>query len=66
MKYLFGDTGVKVYSVLAVLFVFLGSCLSNDLVWELTDTFNQLMVLPNVLALLALSSLVRGTEENRQ
>ena len=66
VKYLFGDTGVKVYSVLAVLFVFLGSCLSNDLVWELTDTFNQLMVLPNVLALLALSSLVRGTEENRQ
>ena len=57
---------MKVYSVLAVLFVFLGSCLSNDLVWELTDTFNQLMVLPNVLALLALSSLVRGTEENRQ
>ena len=36
----------------------LGSLLSNDLVWELTDTFNQLMVIPNVMALIALGSLV--------
>ena len=63
-KYLFGDTGVKVYSVLAVAFIFLGACLSNDLVWELTDTFNQLMVLPNVMALLALSAMVSGSREN--
>ena len=47
-----------VYSVIAVLFIFLGSCLSNDLVWELTDMFNQLMVIPNVIALFALSGLV--------
>ena len=32
--------------------------LSNDLVWELTDMFNQLMVVPNVIALLALSGIV--------
>ena len=64
VKYLFGDTGVKVYSVLAVAFIFLGACLSNDLVWELTDTFNQLMVLPNVMALLALSAMVSGSREN--
>ncbi len=47
-----------VYSVIAVVFIFLGSCLSNDLVWELTDMFNQLMVIPNVIALFALSGLV--------
>lgn len=47
-----------VYSVLGVVFIFLGSCLSNDLVWELSDLFNQLMVIPNALALLALSALV--------
>ena len=47
-----------VYSVIAVMFIFLGSCLSNDLVWELTDMFNQLMVIPNVIALFALSGLV--------
>ena len=58
VEYLFGKKAVPVYSVLALVFIFLGSCLSNDLVWELTDMFNQLMVLPNVIALIALGSLV--------
>ena len=58
VEYLFGKKAVLVYSVIALVFVFLGSVLSNDLVWELTDMFNQLMVLPNVLALFALSPLV--------
>lgn len=56
--YLFGQKAAVPYSVIAVAFIFLGSCLSNDLVWELTDMFNQLMVVPNVLALLALSGFV--------
>jgi AGCS family alanine or glycine:cation symporter len=58
VEYLFGKKGVIVYSVIAIVFIFLGSCLSNDLVWELTDFFNYLMVFPNVLALFALSNLV--------
>ncbi len=58
VEYLFGEKGVKVYSVIAVGFIFLGSCLSNDLVWELADMFNQLMVIPNAIALVLLSSLV--------
>ncbi|MDO4517299.1 MAG: sodium:alanine symporter family protein [Bacillota bacterium] len=58
VAWLFGEKATKVYSVLAVVFIFLGSCLSNDLVWELSDLFNQLMVLPNALALLALAPLV--------
>ncbi len=56
--YLFGKKSEKIYAAIAVIFVFLGSCLSNDLVWELTDMFNQLMVLPNVLALAVLSGIV--------
>ena len=60
MEYLFGEKAVKVYSVLALVFIFLGSCLSNDLVWELADMFNQLMVIPNVIALFALSSIVKA------
>ncbi|MBQ2925274.1 MAG: sodium:alanine symporter family protein [Ruminiclostridium sp.] len=58
VAWLFGEKATKVYSILAVVFIFLGSCLSNDLVWELSDLFNQLMVIPNALALLALSGLV--------
>ena len=57
-QYLFGKKATIVYSILGLGFVFLGSMLSNDLVWELTDTFNFLMVIPNVIALVALSNLV--------
>jgi AGCS family alanine or glycine:cation symporter len=56
--YLFGKKGSLPYSILAILFIFLGACLSNDLVWGLQDLFNQLMVLPNVTALIALSGIV--------
>ncbi len=58
MNYLFGKKSNLIYSIIAIVFIFLGSVLSNDLVWELTDTFNQLMVIPNVIALFALSKLV--------
>ncbi len=57
-RYLFGKKSDMIYSVIAILFVFAGSLMSNDLVWELTDMFNQLMVIPNVIAIVALSSLV--------
>ena len=57
-EYLFGKKSVIIYSVISLIFVFLGACLKNDLVWELTDFFNYLMVIPNVIALFALSKLV--------
>lgn len=58
VEYLFGKIGVKIYSAVALVFIFLGTLTSNDLVWELTDFVNYLMVLPNALALLALSGMV--------
>ncbi|MGN0796683.1 MAG: alanine/glycine:cation symporter family protein, partial [Christensenellales bacterium] len=58
-EYLFGKKATVVYTVLAIGFIFLGSILSNDLVWELTDMFNYLMVLPNAIALIALSKTVK-------
>ena len=61
VEYLFGKkakAATVIYSVLAIVFIFLGSCLQNDLVWELTDMFNNLMVIPNVLALAVLSGIV--------
>lgn len=54
VNYLFGKKAVPVFSVIALCFIFVGCILSNDLVWELADMFNQLMVLPNVIALIAL------------
>ena len=40
IAYLFGNKGVKVYTVIALVFIFLGTCMSSDLVWELTDFAN--------------------------
>ena len=56
--YLFGKHSAKVYSAIALVFIFLGTVMSNDLVWELTDMFNNLMVIPNAIALFALTAMV--------
>lgn len=58
VKYLFGEKVVKIYSIIVVGFIILGSYLKVDIVWELADLFNGLMVLPNILALIALSKVV--------
>ena len=57
-KYLFGDNAAKVYSLLVVACIIIGSALKLELVWDLADFFNGLMVIPNAMALLALSGLV--------
>jgi AGCS family alanine or glycine:cation symporter len=44
--------------LVALVFIFLGTVTSSDLVWGLTDMFNQLMVIPNAIALFALTSMV--------
>ena len=58
VNYLFGKAGTKIYTLIALVFIFLGTVTSNDLVWELTDMFNNLMVIPNAIALFALSGMV--------
>ena len=66
MIYLFGEKAAKVYTAIALVFIFLGTCAENDLVWELSDMFNQLMVIPNVIALFALTGLVPHIEHKRE
>jgi len=63
MIYLFGKKSANVYTVIALVFVFLGTLTSSDLVWELSDMFNQLMVIPNAIAILALTALVVKANE---
>lgn len=57
-KYLFGDGAAKIYSLSVVVCIIIGSALKLELVWDLADFFNGLMVIPNAMALLALSGLV--------
>ncbi len=63
---LFGKKSLPVYYIIATVFIFLGSLASNDLVWELTDMFNQLMVLPNVIAIVALGSIVAKSASKKK
>ena len=64
VAYLFGKNAksekiaTTVYNVISLAFIFLGTLASNDLVWEVSDMFNQLMVLPNVIALIACGGIV--------
>lgn len=58
IKYLFGNKAVKFYAALVVLCVLVGAMLKVDLVWSMSDFFNGLMVIPNLLGLLALSGVV--------
>ena len=59
ITYLFGKKGVLVYTIISLVFIFLGTMMSSDLVWELTDFANYLMVLPNVVGLVAGTAMVR-------
>ena len=68
VQYLFKNnkTATIIYSVIAIAFLFLGTLASNDLVWELTDFFNYLMVIPNVIALVALYKVVVKNATNKK
>ena len=61
-EYLFRKSKNKaaslIYTILALVFIMLGTMISSDFVWELTDMFNNFMVIPNVLALFALTGVV--------
>ena len=56
--YVFGDKSVPMYRVIYVATVMLGTVLSMDMVWAAADTFNGLMAVPNLIALLLLSKVI--------
>lgn len=58
VKYLFGDKAIVPFTIIGIVCIFCGSLLKVDLVWNLSDLFNGLMVLPNILALLFLSGVI--------
>lgn len=57
-EYLGGRNCMQVYKVLFLLVSFIGSVSGVQLVWDLADTFNGLMALPNLVGVLLLSPLV--------
>ena len=63
IQYLFGKEAVKLYSAIVVICIIVGTTLKVNLVWDMSDFFNALMVIPNVLALLALFNVVKNTKK---
>ncbi len=57
-EYLFGMKAVMPYRVAFVLFVGIGAVAKLNIVWNLSDTFNGLMAIPNLIGLLLLTKVV--------
>ena len=58
VQYLFGLKVAKVYQMLFIVVIVIGAVASLDVVWDIADTFNGLMAIPNFIALFALSGVV--------
>lgn len=56
--YLLGERYVMLYRLIYIASVFIGTIATLDLVWLFADTFNGLMAVPNLIALLLLSGLI--------
>lgn len=58
IKYLFGTKGILGYRMVVLAGIIVGPLLDVELVWSLADSFNALMVVPNLIALVGLTGLV--------
>ena len=58
MQYLLGLRAAKVYQFVFIIMIVVGSVSSLDFVWNIADTLNGLMAIPNFIALFALSGVV--------
>lgn len=64
MEYLFGEKSVMLYKVLFVIAIFGGAIMGENLAWDLSDTFNGMMMIPNLIGVLVLSPVVYRCTRN--
>lgn len=58
VEYLFGLKAVFTYKIVFVVMIFVGSTMSLELVWNIADTLNGFMAVPNLIAITLLSGKV--------
>ena len=63
-EYLFGTPSIKIYRVVFVVIVLAGSVMEAQLAWDISDTFNGLMMIPNLIGVLVMSPLVVKITKN--
>ena len=63
-EYLFGEKTIKIYQIIFIIMIFIGCTMDLSLAWDLSDTFNGLMMIPNLIGVLALSGTVAKITAN--
>lgn len=63
-EYLFGENSVFIFKTLHLLSIPLGAVLTSSLAWTVSDIFNGLMMLPNLVAVIFLSGYVKKITKN--
>ena len=63
-EYLFNGKCTVIYKIIHVATVILGAVLSSSLAWDISDTFNGLMMIPNLIGVVCLSPLVAKITAN--
>lgn len=63
-EFLFGTKATVVYKVFFVLMMISGAVLTSSIAWDISDTFNGLMMVPNLIGVIALSGLVKKITKN--
>lgn len=63
-EYLFGTKSMIVYKVIFVIVIAAGTLLSSSLAWDISDTFNGMMMLPNLVGVIVLSPTVMKITSN--
>lgn len=63
-EYLFGSKATIIYRVIFIVFILFGATMSLDLAWDLSDTFNGLMAIPNLIGVISLSPVVMKITAN--
>lgn len=64
LEYLLGTKATYVYKIIFVLFIIVGCTMKLGLAWDISDTFNGLMALPNLIGILSLSGIVVAITKN--
>ena len=63
-EYLFGAKTTKVYKVIHLVMIMCGALMTSSLAWDISDTFNGLMMIPNLIGVVVLSGLVCKITKN--
>ena len=63
-EYLFGTKAIRGYQIVFVIFIVIGATMDLSLAWDLSDTFNGMMAIPNLIGVITLSGTVMEITKN--